>query len=141
MIKRGNQDQSIIKIIWKNVVFCDSFSKNAFLWIKDIKFLIYLYHQLIWGRWIWLTYSKLIQSCGDSYSFIILTFIIPIHNYHVSISIYLVHPCKIYNGGCSDTCMPLGSEHLCLCPKDFVLTEDQRTCEESKWKIRSELML
>ena len=48
-------------------------------------------------------------------------------------NLHLVHPCdKEEKGGCSDICERKGDEAVCKCEENFKLTDDGKTCEESK---------
>ncbi|GCB72649.1 hypothetical protein scyTo_0002111 [Scyliorhinus torazame] len=39
------------------------------------------------------------------------------------------HPCKLYNGGCSNLCLlSPGGGHKCACPTNFYLAADGKTC-------------
>ena len=45
----------------------------------------------------------------------------------------LAHPCdKKDNGGCSQVCNKDGEEAACACHEGFELTDDEKSCKESK---------
>ena len=49
--------------------------------------------------------------------------------------IIVINPCQKNNGGCSHLCLLKPNGFACACPTGIALKEDNKTCNDSKFKF------